>query len=60
MADQQRRTDVLRELLAELDRLAAAQRTLDLRDPDALDRHEREVETLKRRVAELVVKEQSA
>jgi len=60
VSDHQRRTDVLRELLVELDRLAAAQRTIDLRDPEALERYEREVERVKRRVAELVIKEQRA
>jgi hypothetical protein len=60
VSDHQRRTDVLRELLVELDRLAAAQRTIDLRDPEALEKYEREVERLKRRVAELVIKEQRA
>ena len=57
VSDHQPRTDVLRELLVELDRLATAQRTLDLRDPEALEEYEREVERLKRRVAELIVKE---
>jgi hypothetical protein len=60
VSDHQRRTDVLRELLVELDRLAEAQRTIDLRDPEALERYEREVERVKRRVAELVIKEQRA
>ena len=60
VSDPQPRTDVLRELLVELDRLATAQRTLDLRDPGALEEYEREVERLKRRVAELIVTEQQS
>ena len=57
MPDHEERTRILRELLVELDRLAADQCSLDLRDPEAIDRHEREVERMRRRLAELGIKE---
>lgn len=57
MPDHEEKTGVLRELLVELDRLAAVQRSLDLRDPEAIDRLEREVERVRRRIAELETKE---
>lgn len=57
MPDHEEKTGVLRELLVELDRLAAVQRSLDLRDPETIDRLEREVERVRRRIAELETKE---
>ena len=57
MPDREEKQGRLREVLAELDRLAAVQRSLDLRDPEAIDRLEREVERVRRRIAELETKE---
>lgn len=53
VADKEPQIADLRELLTELDRLAAEQRSLDLRDPDALERHERTVHAVRQRVARL-------
>lgn len=55
--DHEQRIGVLRELLVELDRLAAAQRAINLRDLEALERHGREVERVRRRIDELGIKE---
>ena len=57
MPDHEHKRGLLRELLTELDRLAAVQRSLDLRDPEALDRLEREVEHVRRRIAKLEIQE---
>jgi hypothetical protein len=46
------RPDML-QLLEELQRLEDEQRTLDLRDPSALERHQQKIETLRQKMKQL-------
>ena len=48
---QEKRRVELRKLLDELDRLAIEQRSIDLREPAALQQHEEKLQALRRRVA---------
>jgi hypothetical protein len=49
---EEKRPDLL-QLLEEVDRLEEAQRALDLRDPSAVEDHQRKIDELRRRIAQL-------
>ena len=48
----EKRPDLL-QLMVELDRLEEQQRTLDLRNPSAVEDHQRRIEALRRKIKQL-------